>query len=129
MQRQRHYRGGYQSAGLKDFAKEQRKGATQAECLLWQLLRKRQLNGFKFRRQHQYGNYILDFYCNEAKLAVECDGAVHNSNEQWQHDQNRDAYMTSQGLRVLRFTNEEVLHATSDVLDKIAKHLPEKRND
>ena len=129
MQRHRHYRGGYQSAALKDSARDQRQDGTQAEYLLWQLLRKRQLYGFKFRRQHQYGDYILDFYCDEARLAVECDGAVHNSNEQWQHDQKRDAYITSQGLLVLRFTNQQVLHATSDVLDKIAKHLPEKQNE
>lgn len=87
------------------------------------------VHGFKFRRQHQCGDYLLDFYCDEAKLAVECDGAIHHANEQWQHDQKRDAYMTSQGLRVLRFTNQQVLHATADVLNEIAKHLPEKRTD
>jgi len=92
--------------------------------MLWQLLRNRHLLGFKFRRQHQFGNYVADFYCREARLAIECDGGVHDRNEQWHHDQLRDAYMISQGIRVLRFTNEQILNDTESVLDEIAKHLP-----
>jgi very-short-patch-repair endonuclease len=57
---------------------------------------------------------------------IECDGPIHVENERWHHDQIRDAYMISQGLRVLRFTNEQVLNDTSAVLHQIAKHLPEK---
>jgi very-short-patch-repair endonuclease len=100
-----------------------RDGQTSAEELLWKLLRRRQLLGFKFRRQHQFGQYITDFYCHEARLVVECDGAPHNSNEQWHHDQNRDAYMISQGLRVLRFTNGEILNNTEEVLLQITSYL------
>jgi len=72
----RQYRGGYQFSGLREVARELRKAQTSAEELLWQLLRKRQLFGFKFRRQHQFGDYVADFYCHEAKLVVECDGSV-----------------------------------------------------
>jgi very-short-patch-repair endonuclease len=120
----RQYRGGYQFAGLVNLARELREKPTTAEALLWQLLRNRQLLGFKFRRQHQFGDYIADFYCHEARLVIECDGSVHDRNEQWHHDQNRDAYMIAQGLRVLRFTNQQVLNNTERVLEEISKYLP-----
>ena len=123
MRKARHYRGGYQSAGLTELARELRAQGTPAESLLWQLLRNRQLHGFKFRRQHQFGNYVADFYCRKARLVVECDGSAHNSNEQWQHDQVRDAYMVSQGLRVLRFSNDQILNNTENILSEIAEHL------
>jgi len=81
MNRGRQYRGGYRFAGLADFARELREKQTPAEALLWQLLRNRRLLGFKFRRQHQFGDYIADFYCHEARLIIECDGSVHNPHE------------------------------------------------
>ena len=98
MNRERHYRGGYQLAGLVALARELRNKQTPAEALLWQLLRNRQLCGFKFRRQHQFGDYIADFYCYDAQLVIECDGPVHQPNEQWHHDQNRNAYHDRTGL-------------------------------
>ena len=101
-----------------------RKQQTGGEEFLWNLLRRRQLLGFKFRRQHQFGKYIADFYCHEAKLVIECDGSAHGSNERWRHDQNRDAYMIAQGLRVLRFTNEQIVDHTEEVLREISSHLP-----
>ena len=124
MNRGRPYRGGYRFAGLADLARELRERQTPAEALLWQLLRNRRLLGFKFRRQHQFGDYIADFYCNEARLIIECDGSVHNPNEHWHHDQNRDAYMIAQGLRVMRFTNEQILDDIESVLEEISKYLP-----
>jgi very-short-patch-repair endonuclease len=124
MQKQRQYRGGYQVTGLVTLARELRQKQTSAEDLLWELLRDRRLLGFKFRRQHQFGDFVADFFCREASLVIECDGSIHESNEQWQHDQNRDVYMTSQGLRVLRFSNDEVLIHTDSVLEKIAGFLP-----
>jgi very-short-patch-repair endonuclease len=119
----RQYRGGYQFAGLTELARKLRKSQTSAEALLWQLLRNRQLLGFKFRRQHQFGDYVADFYCREAQLIVECDGSAHEPNEQWHHDQNRDAYMIAQGLRVLRFTNNRILNDTENVLEEIVDYL------
>jgi very-short-patch-repair endonuclease len=124
MRKARQYRGGYQFAGLKELAREFRKDQTSAEALLWQLLRNRQLCGFKFRRQHQFGDYIADFYCREANLVIECDGSVHAYNEAWNHDQNRDAYMISQGLRVVWFPNQQILNETDKVLEEIVKCLP-----
>ena len=124
MKRQRQYRGGYQFAGLSKLARELRKKQTPAETILWELLRDRQLLGFKFRRQHQFGDYVTDFYCREACLAVECDGSAHGPNEQWHHDQQRDAYLMAQGLRVLRFPNERILNDPGGVLQEIAEYLP-----
>src|SRR6266851_4238888 len=124
MNKGRQYRGGYQSSGLKELARELRKKQTSAEEMLWALLRNRQLLGFKFGRQHQFGDYVADFYCHEAQLAIECDGPVHQPKERWHHDQNRDTYMIAQGLRVLRFTNERILNDTERVLDEIARFLP-----
>jgi very-short-patch-repair endonuclease len=124
MIKQRQYRGGYQLAGLLEFARELRKRQTSAEDFLWQLLRNRRLLGVKFRRQHQFGDFVIDFYCREASLAIECDGAVHKRNEQWHHDQNRDAYMIGQGLRVIRISNERILNDTENVLIDIALCLP-----
>ena len=124
MNKERQYRGGYQSSGLKDLARELRKKQTSAEELLWELIRNRKLLGFKFRRQHQFGDYVADFYCHEAQLVIECDGPVHQGNEQWHHDQNRDAHMIGLGLRVLRFSNEQILNDTENVLNEIARFLP-----
>ena len=128
MHKAKHYRGGYAVAGLSNLARQLRKEQTRAEALLWQLLRNRQMMGFKFRRQHQFGDYVADFYCHEAQLVVECDGAVHEGNERWQHDQAGDAYLTEHGLRVLRFTNEQVLEDTEIILKEISSYLPVPMN-
>jgi len=85
----RQYRGGYQFAGLKEFARELRAEQTSAEGLLWELIRNRRLLGFKFRRQHQFGDYVADFYCHEARLVIECDGYAHESNEQASRSESR----------------------------------------
>jgi len=119
----RQYRGGYTFAGLKDRARELRNKQTDAEALLWELLRDRQLGNAKFRRQHQFGDYICDFYCHEAKLVVECDGDVHQTAERRQVDAKRDTYLKSQGLTVLRFPNDQVLRDTDSVLKAIAQQL------
>lgn len=110
-------------AGLTELARELRKTQTSAEGLLWELLRNRNLLGFKFRRQHQIGDYVADFYCREASLVIECDGSIHDEVEQWNHDQTREAWLIGQGIRVLRFSNERILNETKSVLDEIAKHL------
>ncbi len=119
-----NYRGGFEIARLTNFARELRQKQTSAEALLWALLRNRQLCGAKFRRQHQFGSYICDFFCNEAKLVIECDGAGHFTRSGKERDINRDAYMASHGLTVLRFENYEVLNDPESILQKIASHLP-----
>ncbi|GAB1235164.1 ATP-dependent RNA helicase HrpA [Ferrigenium sp. UT5] len=102
-----------------------RKNATDAEQLLWKLLRDRQLLDAKFRRQHPLGAYILDFYCHEAKLAVELDGGQHAEDKQSQHDEKRSVWLNAQGITVLRFWNHDVLKNTEGVLQKIFDWLSE----
>ncbi len=103
--------------GLRTFARDLRTRQTDAENLLWGLLRNRRLLGLKFRRQFPLSPYILDFYCHEASLAVELDGGQHA--EQQQYDQQRTTHLENQGITVLRFWNNEVLQQTESVLEKI----------
>ena len=75
------------------------------------------------RRQHQLGRYIVDFYCKEGGLVIECDGEIHSGRQTWHHDQTREAYMSTLGLRTLRFTNKEVLNEIERVLKEISSYL------
>jgi len=99
--------------------RELRKNATDAEQLIWSCLRDRNLGGYKFRRQHPIGRYILDFYCHEVQLCVEIDGGGHAEPEQHVHDAERTAYLEKQGITVIRFWNHEVLEDTESVLERI----------
>ena len=103
---------------LKDFAEENRKHPTQAESILWEYLRGKQL-GCAFRRQHIIGQYIADFICLEKNLIIEVDGGYHQLPEQQTSDEERTNWLNSQGLIVLRFTNEEIISNTEQVLNKI----------
>ena len=123
MNKTRHYRGGFEYSGSLTLMRELRQTSTDAESLLWDRLRDRKLLGFKFRRQHQVGKYVVDFYCHKAGLVIECDGGIHSKAQAWHHDQNREAYMSALGLRTLRFTNEEVLNETERVLSEIGEYL------
>lgn len=102
-----------------------RNNPTQPEQTLWAVLRGKQL-GVKFRRQHGIGHYIVDFYCPQCQLVIEVDGDSHYSTEGKSHDQARDAYMVSLGLKVLRFTNAEVMQNTAGVYDAIKGAIDEK---
>ena len=102
-----------------------RAGMTKAEHALWDRLANNQLNGFKFRRQHPIGPYVADFYCHKAKLVIEVDGKDHNQVEQKEYDKDRDFDMKEQGIKVLRFKNEEVLHDIEYVISTIASELKE----
>jgi very-short-patch-repair endonuclease len=82
---------------------------TPAETLLWSLLRRARGDGIPFRRQSPIGSYIVDFACLSARLVVEVDGNAHDSVESREKDNQRDAWLTERGFRVLRFTNAEVL--------------------
>ena len=117
-----NYRGGYDFSGMVERARELRRKQTSAEAIFWELVRDRRFMGLKFRRQHQYGDYVLDFYCDSAKLVIELDGEVHEKTKD--HDHKRDAYLSSCGLRVLRFENSELLESPQKVFDQIAASLP-----
>jgi leucyl-tRNA synthetase len=105
---------------LKENARENRKNPTEAEEKLWQEVRNEKL-GYKFRRQHAISRFIVDFVCIEKKLVVEVDGPIHE--QQKQEDKEREEIIKGEGFSVIRFSNEEVLHHTHQVLEKIKQTL------
>lgn len=123
-QRDRNYRGGFRFSGLIDEARKLRKNQTKAEEIFWELVRNRKFANLKFRRQHQIGSYVVDFYCDEHKLIIEFDGGIHNLEKQKKHDSTRDKYLTSLGNKILRFKNEELLNNPELVFDRILSSLP-----
>ena len=98
-----------------------RRRPTLAETQLWQRLRGRQISGFKFRRQHAIDRFIVDFYCPEARLIIEVDGPVHQDSEE--SDMIRQDFLESRGLRMLRFTNDQVSESLEEVLSTINESL------
>jgi very-short-patch-repair endonuclease len=88
---------------------------------LWKLLRDRRLSGAKFRRQHPIGPFVVDFFCAEAWLVVEADGAPHRRERA--RDATRDHWLESLGITVLRFFNRDILEHPDDVLRRIRTHL------
>jgi very-short-patch-repair endonuclease len=108
-------------------ARRARKDPTEAEKRLWVHLRNRQLAGFKFRRQHPLGDRILDFFCAEAKLAIELDGSGHARHLGQTGDLDRELELYEKGIRVLRFKNTAVISNLEGVLNAIVYAIdPEK---
>ena len=108
---------------LLTFARRLRKEQTDAENLLWQLLRGRRFCGFKFRRQYPIAGYILDFYCHDAALAVELDGGGHNEDAQRLYDEERTKILAAANIRVIRFWNHDVLNSWEAVLEELYSQL------
>ncbi len=111
---------------LKGFVEEHRSNPTHAENILWQILRGKKLDGYKFRRQHIIGNFIADFVCLSKKVIIEIDGLIHQTKENKISDEERTLELNKFGFEVIRFTNEEVIGDTDNVLNKILEHLNEK---
>lgn len=112
----------YNTKRLRILRKQLRKNQTDAEKILWRHLRAKQL-GFKFLRQYSVGGYILDFYCAKARLGIEIDGGQHNDSIFIKHDQEREKYLNSIDIRVIRFWNHQVITQTQRVLDFIYHSL------
>jgi very-short-patch-repair endonuclease len=93
---------------------------TAPEELFWQRVRQKQL-GVKFRRQHGIGDYIVDFYCAECSLIIEIDGGSHFSSDGQEYDKERDAFLQSKGLTILRFTNRQIMNEMDNVLSELLK--------
>jgi leucyl-tRNA synthetase len=101
-------------------AREMRHPQTPAEAALWRALRNRQLR-FKFRRQHPIDRFIIDFYCAEAKLLIEVDGASHLEPEQIEYDKLRTEYLEELGYKVIRFKNDDVKFNIDGVTGEILR--------
>ena len=104
---------------LVDFTRKLRRDSTDAERLLWKLLRNRRLGGFKFTRQKPFDPYVVDFYCCQGRLAIEVDGGQHAEPEQKVLDERRTEVLSKAGVRVLRFWNDQVLRETESVVNAI----------
>lgn len=106
-------------------AEELRKFPTHAEEILWTYLCKSK-TGVRFKRQHPLSLYIADFYCHSLKLVLEIDGSIHNKSEVKINDEIRQEHVESFGIKVIRFTNEEVIRTPENVMDKITEIIKEQ---
>src|SRR3989344_2409125 len=109
-------------SSLIKYAKKLRKEMTEAEKTLWYILQSKNLRGLKFRRQESIGQYIVDFVCFSKKLVIELDGGQHAEVSQ-HRDIIRDSWLKSQGFKVIRFWNNEVLNNRDGVVEEIIKYL------
>lgn len=107
--------------GDKVKARHLRREMTAAEVSLWKYLKNRAI-GYKFRRQHPIGPYVLDFYCYELNLSIELDGEVHNQPMADYKDQVRTDYLNQQGITVLRYSNDIVFRNVESVLKSIESY-------
>lgn len=100
----------------KQFRQNLRNNLTVAEATLWNYLKNKQLKGRKFRRQYSVGNYVLDFYCPDERIAIELDGSVHSGIIASNYDDDRTAYLNNLNIKVIRFENIEVLQDIDRVI-------------
>ena len=107
-----------------EFARELRNNPTEAESFLWDHLHN--IKGIRFKRQHPILYFIADFYCHKAKLIIEVDGGYHTIPEQYEYDKNRNTDLEELGLKVIRFTNEQVLFEIENTLYIIEKEIKER---
>ena len=108
---------------LKSKGRQLRFNLTDAEKLLWTKIRKRQIKNYQFNRQKPIDNYIVDFYCDKARLVIEIDGGQHKEDKGIELDKKRDDFLKSLGLRVMRFTNLDILKNIDNVVYKIYKEI------
>ena len=108
---------------ILQYARQMRHNPTDAEARLWQILRNRRLGGFKFRRQHPFKRFILDFYCHDTNLAIEIDGGQHTEEKQAVYDIKRDEILAEAGIHVLRVWSNEVLKNTEGAVERIWEAL------
>ena len=112
----------YNRPEYRDLRRSLRKSMTNAEQILWGVIRRDQL-GVRLRRQHGIGRFIADFYSREAGLVIEVDGPIHDSQDVKSKDSEKEMFIASLGLYVLRFTNEEVECSLNDVISRIQSYI------
>jgi len=108
---------------LFGFARELRKISTPVEKRLWKYLRNGKLDGLKFRRQHPIMSFVVDFYCHEKKLVIECDGSVHEGKFNEDYDEMRTNAMNEAGITVLRFRNDLIMNELDRVQNQHRKQI------
>ena len=113
---------------LKDYANKHRDNPTKAELIIWEFLKSKQLENFKFRRQHIIGQYIADFVCLDRMLVIELDGKTHQLPENQESDELRTLWLESKGFKVIRFTNEQVTRDTEKVINEIIEMVSKQKS-
>ena len=118
-----HNTGMWKGASKETFRKARilRENMTEPEKMLWERLSKNQIEGLKFRRQHPILFYIADFYCHALHLIIEIDGGYHDTIEQKVKDDERTEHLKSNGITLIRFSNEEVLNNMDGVIEEIIR--------
>jgi len=114
---------------LLQFAKSMRHTATDAENLMWQLLRAKRFMNLKFRRQHVIAPYILDFYCHEIGLVIELDGSQHGTDDAIEYDAERTKFLEALDLMVVRYWNRDVVGKTDVVLEDLLQVCSQLKKD
>ena len=107
----------------KEYRQLLRRTETPTERMLWKRLRGKQLDGYRFRQQHGFGPYVLDFYCPSLRLCIELDGPVHDAEEVKQKDAERTVFLIQNRISVLPFRNEEVEGDVENVLNRIREYI------
>ena len=107
----------------KEYRQLLRKTETPTERMLWTKLRGKQLDGYRFRQQHGFGPYVLDFYCPALRLCIELDGSIHDLDDIKVKDEDRTAFLTDNRINVLRFRNEEVEQDIDKVINRIREYI------
>ena len=113
----------YNRTSEKAKRQQLRRNMTKVEFIIWQKLKGKQLEGYKFRRQYGVGSFVVDFYCTELKKAIEIDGDSHFEEGAQDYDRERQAFIESVGIRFLRFTNDEVYGNLEGVLERITQEI------
>ena len=111
----------YDKSSTKEKRTILRENQTKAEEIMWEILRNRKFLGLKFRRQHGIGEYITDFYCSEKKIVIEIDGDTHFNDNAVEYDRIRTEFFNLVGIKVIRFTNNEVYQNIKEVLEEIER--------
>jgi very-short-patch-repair endonuclease len=108
---------------LKELARQLRRNATKSEVFLWQKLKRDQFFGYDFHRQKPIDEYIVDFFCNKLRLAIEVDGYSHEILEVWQKDVKKTKRLNELGIHVLRFSDHQILNDMENVLRAIENYI------
>ena len=118
----------YNEKILESRRRDLRVKQTEAEKILWQKLRNRQINGFKFFRQCSIGKYIADFYCSELRLVIELDGSQHYEENSLEYDNIREEFMKSLDIKTIRFNNLDVFKSLDEVMERVYDEVRKSSN-
>ncbi len=119
----------YYNPKLKELARQLRNNATKSEIKLWLCLKGKKMCGYDFHRQKPIDEYIVDFFCNKLKLAIECDGYSHQIVEVWEKDTKKTKRLKELGIEVLRFSDEQIKKDIDNVLRVIEDYIERFENN